>query len=322
MSPLKRRQFGQLAAASLTSTILSDPSSKALAQKSEPSGEILYGVNLPSESNTQNRNREDQNAPVSLSTADRATGKVLSKINVPSQAVDNLSSVPKQSRAFFTGDSDRITKAAALGDGNLVISTVSNTRNGYFNYLIFSVGGAKNPKFRVKIVLGFERSNQTVESLLNLPNNQLLCLVGSRGVPPFEFRIIDSTTGKILSADELNLPPLPPNHRFANLSQDPKGNIFATEITAEGIPILISMNLQEKAMITGKVKINRLTPLNFEGRPLSNDVKDLNFSSSGQLYALAADNSRKNNTLFTVDMKTGKMGQVIKFAAEKFAFSF
>lgn len=95
MSPLKRRQFGQLAAASLTSTILADLSSKALAQKSEPSQEILYGVNLPSESNAQNRNREDQNVPVNLSTADRATGKVVSEINVPSQAVDNLSSLPK-----------------------------------------------------------------------------------------------------------------------------------------------------------------------------------------------------------------------------------
>lgn len=172
----------------------------------------------------------------------------------------------------------------------------------------------------MKTVLGFESSNQTVESLLSLPNNQLLCLVGSRGIPPFAFRIIDSRTGKILSGDDLNLPPLPPNHRFANLSQDPKGNIFATEISAEGIPILISMNLQEKAVITGKVKINRLTPLNFEGRPLSNDVKDLNFSSSGQLYALAADNSRKNNALFTVDVNTGKIGLVSEFPFEKFAF--
>ncbi|MBW4476382.1 MAG: hypothetical protein KME54_05780 [Tolypothrix brevis GSE-NOS-MK-07-07A] len=320
MSPLKRRQFGQLAAASLTSTILADLSSKALAQKSDPSQEILYGVNLPSESNAQNRNREDQNARVSLSTADRATGKVLSQIDVPSQAVENRSSVPRQSRAFFTGDSDRITKAAALGDGNLVISTVSNTRNGYFNHLIFSVGGAKNPQFRVKTVLGFESSNQTVESLLRLPNNQLLSLIGTRGIPPFTFRIIDSITGKILSADELNLPPLPPNHRFSNLSQDPKGNIFATEISAEGVPILISMNLQEKAVITGKVKINRLTPLTFEGRPLSNDVKELNFSSSGQLYALAADNIRKNNALFTVDVNSGKIGLASEFAADKFVF--
>jgi hypothetical protein len=79
--------------------------------------------------------------------------------------------------------------------------------------------------------------------------------------------------------------------------------------------------LQEKAIVTGKVKINRLSPLTFEGRPLFNDVKDLNFSSSGQLYALAADKSGKNNALFTVDVKTGKMLLVRNFAAEKFAFS-
>ncbi len=324
MSPLKRRQFTQLAAAGLTSTIVADISSKALAQNNGQnngkSQEVLYGVNLPSTSNALNR--EDQTPPVELNTADVGTGKVVSRANVPVQSVDNPSSVKKKSQAFFTGDSDRITKLTALGDGDLIISTVSKTRNGYFNHLIYTVGGAKNPQFRAKKVLDLEASNQTIESLLSLPNNQLLCIVGTEGLPPFSFRTIDSRTGKILSNDDLNLPPLPSTHRFANLCQDPKGNIFATEIGSEGIPILILLNLQEKAIVTGKVKIQKLTPLNFEGRPLFNDVKDLNFSSSGQLYALATDNSRKKNALFTVDARSGKMGLVNDdFAGEKFAFS-
>ncbi|GJD16217.1 hypothetical protein RIVM261_011730 [Rivularia sp. IAM M-261] len=325
MSPLKRREFGQLAAATLTSTVIADFCSKALAQKTELSREILYEINLPSSSNVENR--ENQAPSVELITTDLAKGNVISRINQPELSVDNPLSAPKISRAFYIADSNRITKAIVLRDKTLLISTVSSTRSGYFNYLISAVASGTISKFTARKVLGLEKGNQTIESLLSLPNNQLLCLLGNEGIPPFTFRTLDITTGKILSGDELNLPPLPLRHRFANLCQDRKGNIFATEITSEGIPILISMNLEEKAQITGKVKIKRLTPLSFEGRSLSNDLKDLNFSPSGQLYAVAADNSEKNNikeknnALFTVDVKSGKMGLVRKFAAEKFAFS-
>ncbi|MEH2348509.1 MAG: hypothetical protein V7K55_10960 [Nostoc sp.] len=329
MTPLQRRQFGKLVAASLTSTVVADISSKAFAQKTVSSNESLYGVNVLSTSNT--RNRENQTPPVELNTATLPIGKVisanlldqkvLSKVNLPVLSVENLSPVIKKPRAFFLADSDRITKAIVLGDKTIVISTVSHTRNGQFNHLIYSVGSVINRQFRAKKVLDFKSSNQTIESLLSLPNNKLLCIVGTEGVPPFTFRTLDFTTGKILSGDDLSLPSLLPNHRFANLCQDAKGNIFATEIGSEGIPILISMNLQEKAIITGKVKMKRLTRLTVEGKPLINDVKDLGFSASGQLYALATDSSRKNNVLYTVDVKTGKMEPVKNFAVEKFVFS-
>ncbi|RUR86785.1 hypothetical protein ACF3DV_13685 [Chlorogloeopsis fritschii PCC 9212] len=331
MSPLKRRRFTQLAAASLTSTIVADVSSKALAQNNgqsqgnEQSQEVLYGVKLFKESKAQNqeesnarRNREDETPTLELIAADVGTGNVVSKKNVPSQSVDNPSSTKKKSRAFFTGESDRVTKATALGDGNLVISTVSNQRDGYVNHLTFTVEGAKKDKFKAKKILDLE-PNQTVESLLSLPKDQLLCIVGIEGVPPFAFITLDSKNGKIISEDELALPPLPLNHRFANLCQDAKGNIFATETGPDGSPILIYLNLQEKATLTGKVKIQRLTPLNIEGRPLINDVEDLNFSSSGQLYALTADKGGKK-TLFKVEARSGKMESVKEFEAEKFAF--
>ncbi|MEH2263612.1 hypothetical protein [Nostoc sp.] len=319
MTPLKRRQFGQLAAASLTSTVVTGISRKVLAQKSESKQQILHGVNLLSTSNTQNR--EDQTPSVQVNTSDLATGKILSRLNRLSLSIENPSSVPKSPRAFFLGESSRITKVIGLGDGTTVISTVSSTRNGHFNHLISAVGILTTPVFRGKKVLGFKSSNQTIESLLNLPNNQLLCLVGTEGIPPFSLRTLDLRTGKVLSSDDLSLPPLPLTHRFANLCQDPKGNIFATEIGSEGIPILISMNLQDKAILTGKVKIHKLTSLKFKGRPLVNDVKDLVCSATGQLYALATDSSGKNNTLFTVDVKTGNMELIRKFEGEKLMFS-
>ncbi|MEA5566114.1 hypothetical protein [Anabaena sp. UHCC 0399] len=318
MAHLKRRQFGKLAAASFTSTILVDFSSQVLAKTITPSQEITYGVKIGSASKA--RNKEDQAPALDLNIADMKTKKFLAKTNVADQSVDNPLPVAKKSRAFFLADSDRVTKVVMLGEGNLVISTVSHTRHGCFNHLISTVGGANNPRFKAKKILGLESATQTVESLLHLPNNQLLCLIGNEGIPPFSFKTIDLKTGKILSGDELNLPPLPPNHRFANLCLDSKGTIFATEIGSEGVPILIWMNLQDKAIITGKVKINRLTPLSFEGRPLLNDVKDLAFSPSGQLYALASINEGKNNALFTVDMKTGKMLLAGDFEGEKFTF--
>ncbi len=321
MSPLKRRQFGQLVAASVTSTILADVSKKALAQDEKKIPEVLYGVNLVI--TNDDRNREDQTPSIELNTVDTATERVAvkSKISVPSQLVENPSPVETRPRAFFTGESDRITKLATFKDGSLVISTVSNTRNGYFNHLLFTVDGASKAQFGAQKVLELDTPNKTIESLLSLSNEQILCLVGTEGVPPFTFKTIDFISGKILPKDELALPPLPPNNRFANLCQDPKGNIFATEISADGIPFLIFLNLQDKALITGKVKINTLARLTIEGRSLSNDVKDLNFSPSGQLYALAADKGSKSNTLFTVDVKTGKMGRVREFPFEKFAFA-
>ncbi|MFS0515835.1 hypothetical protein ACEYW6_14130 [Nostoc sp. UIC 10607] len=320
MPSLKRRQFGQLAAASLTSTVVAGISSKAVAQETATKQKIIYAVNLLSTSKTQNW--ENQTPPVELSTADLTTGKILSKVNQLSLSVENLLSVPKNPRAFFLNDYSRISKAIMLKNGTLVISTVSSTKDGHFNHLISisSIGSLTIPIFGAKKVLGFKRANQTVESLLSLPNNQLLCLVGTEGVPPFSFRTLDLTTGQALARDELALPSLPPTHRFANLCQDLKGNIFATEIGSEGFPVLISMNLQEKAIVTGNVKIKRLTPLSFEGRPLSYDLQDLTFSSDGQLHALAADGNRKNTAVYTVDVKSGKMGLVRKFAAEKFAF--
>jgi hypothetical protein len=306
-----------------------------LKRQSESGQEIIYGVNLPRDeanlrSSSNAQNREDQTPPVELNTAELSTGKVLYKTSQPALAVDNPSSVPKTPRAFSLPDSDRITKVIVLGDKTVVISTVSSTRNGYFNHLISVVGSATKPQFKAKKVLDLERTNQkvlgfesssvTVESLLSLPKNQILCLVGTEGIPPFTFRMLDFRTGKIYSGEDLGLPTLSPNSRFSNLCQDQKGNIFATEMGSEGSPTLISMNLQERAIVTGKAKIKRLTPLTFEGSPLFNDVKDLNFSSSGQLHALSADKNG-NNALFMVDVKTGRMELVSPFASEKFVFS-
>ncbi|MEA5602294.1 hypothetical protein [Nostoc sp. UHCC 0252] len=326
MTQLQRRQFGKLLAASLTSTIVAEISSKALAQNSKNSDPDIFGVNVvPRESNAQNR--ENQTPPVELKTAKLKNKEVLSNVKTPSLSVDNPSTVPKKSQAIFSAESDRITKAIVDGDQNIVVSTVSSGKDGNQNYLLIATGSPKNPKFRSKKILGLENPNQTVESLLRVPGtkNQLLCLVANRGIPPFYFAIINSQTGRISSKDELDLPELNLNHRYANLCKDSKGNIFATETASEIGTRLISFNLKEKASLTGKVKINRLTPLKLEdGSTTANDVDDLAISPSDELYALYTDNSAKDKalkSLLKVEVKTGKMEVINKLPFQKFGFS-
>ncbi|MBO3464173.1 hypothetical protein G4P69_37145, partial [Aetokthonos hydrillicola CCALA 1050] len=98
MSPLKRRQFGQLAAASLTSTVVVGLSSKTLAQSTASNGETLYGVKNPNSSSA--RDRENQSPLVELNTVEQSTGNVLSKTNAPALSVEDTSPAPKKSKAI------------------------------------------------------------------------------------------------------------------------------------------------------------------------------------------------------------------------------
>ncbi|MBD2511115.1 hypothetical protein H6G91_28335 [Nostoc muscorum FACHB-395] len=326
MTSLQRRQFGKLLAASLTSTIVAEISSKALAQNSENSDPDIFGVNvLPRESNAQNR--ENETPPVELKTAKLKKKKVLSNVKTPSLSVDNPLTVPKKSQAIFSPESDRITKAIVDEKKDTVISTVFRGKDGNRNYLLIATGSPKNPKFKSKKVLGLENPNQTIESLLSLPGtkNQLLCLVAYQGISAFSFAIIDSQTGRVSSKDELNLPELNLNYRYANLCKDSKGNIYATETGSEIGTRLISFNLNKKASLTGKVKINRLTPLKLQdGSTTANDVEDLAISASDELYALATDKSTKDKTLkslLKVEVKTGNMELINNLPFQKFGFS-
>jgi hypothetical protein len=323
MTQLQRRQFGKLLAASLTSTIVAEISSKALAQNSDPE---IFGVTaVPRESNAQNR--ENQTPPVELKTAKLKNKEVLSNVKTPSLSVDNSSVVDKKSQAISRAESnDRITKAIKDGKDKIVISTVFSAKDGNQNYLLIATGSPKNPKFSSKKVVGLKSPNQTIESLLSLSNNQLLCLVAYHGIPPFSFAIINSQTGRITSKDELDLPELNLNNRYANLCQDSKGNIFATETGSEVGTRLISFNLKEKASLTGKVKINTLTPLKLkDGSTTANDVDDLAISPlNDELYALATDNSAKDKalkSLLKVELKTGNMELINSLPFQKFGFS-
>lgn len=83
----------------------------------------------------------------------------------------------------------------------------------------------------------------------------------------------------------------------------------------------MQLDLENRAVVSGRGKIIRLVELSFKNKPLENDLASLAFSSSGQLFALADLKYEGTNSLFTVDMKTGAMTLVRKFAVDKILFA-
>jgi hypothetical protein len=314
MTKFKRRKFGQLVVASLTATSLVGVASKGSAQQSE----ILIGV---SQGKADPQNPEDETTSVGLTIAEPTTGKVLSQADISPKQVSNPSPTLKANRAFYVGDQHRVSDITVQKNGTVVVATVSHTRTGCFNKLLLT--NSRSPqKSRAVKVLNLKSPDHTIESLLSLSDKQIICTIGHNGIPPFQLAIIDPQTGKVRSGKELSLPTLPERVRFANLCQTPDGYIYATQIDSDGIPILVRMDLEEKAGVTGQVKIQQIAQLTFRGQLLSNDLKSLTSSSSGQLYAIATIDNGDSNTLFSVDAQTGKMTRVAdEFAAEKIVIS-
>lgn len=269
---IKRRQFGQIAAGSFTTTLLSQFSAKVLSATAQ---ELVYGVNLLDTSQLQDL--ENNTPPLELVQTDLTAQQVPVKIKVNSVKVKNTKPVKKKNQAFFLPDNYRISTINTLADGSIAIAAVSQSKTGHVNQIIFGTGKIDKLKIEAIKIDGLDNPNQTVESLVSVPNNQLVFLVGNRGTPPFSFKLFDPIQQKFISEDTLFLPPLRLNHRYANLCQSPNGDIFATETGPEGIPVIIYFNFKDISPITGKVIIRQLIPLGFDNQPLLNDLKSLSF---------------------------------------------
>ncbi|ACK73469.1 hypothetical protein PCC7424_5118 [Gloeothece citriformis PCC 7424] len=320
---IKRRQFGQLAAGSLTATLLADLSGKVLAQNQER----VWGVSLLNSSEVEDL--ENIAPGLELVETNVNPGGIPLPTTIPPQAVENIGDrLPSRPQAFFLPPYSRVTAITTLtdGTGTLVIATYSQTKNKHPNKLVLISDKKNKDKIKVKAkkIKDFDNPHQTIESFVSYPDdpNLLLCIVGHKGVPPFIWKFLNLRNNKILP----DLPPFPPiNHRMANLCLAPNGrDIFATETGPEG-PILISFNLQNKSQITGKVIINRLNPLSFDSEPAVNDALSLTFSANGKLYALATDTQENSNGLYEVELRTpnnlGRLREIKKLKVEKLTIS-
>jgi hypothetical protein len=335
---IRRRRFGQLAIA-ITAAI-ANLESKVFAQQSEQ----LYGVLLSSTSSSKREDSVDASAAnttpavviQSIGLTNLATAQEALNIEIPENTVTNQSEPTETADKALVVEkpSERITGFTVLSDNTLVISTVAATKNGDFSRLIFTETPKKNGKkppiksMKVKKIKNQKYKNSTVESLLattikDKKGNQLLAVISlSEGVSPFELAFIDSNSGQIDTSVETGLPKLSPHERLSNLAQSPDGRIYATSIGGQGGGLsLVQLDLENRAVVTGRGKIIRLVQLSFNEKPLESDLASLAFSSSGQMFALADPNYEGTNSLFTVDIKTGVMTLLGKFAIDKIIFA-
>jgi hypothetical protein len=309
---IKRRRFGHLAIASAITTIASSIASQSLAQHSSM---LVYGIRLDLSRSKKNISLGQRWTPsLILSTLDLGNGAKLSEVAVPTTTIDN-----SVEAASETHESDeRLTGLARQADGTLVISTVTTTRNGNTNNLIFIEPQGSMLKVRAKQVLGLQPSN-TLESIAVVGNGQLLGITSlTYGTPPFTLTTIDRGMSRGIMNERSTpmpgagaLPVLKHGSRYGNLAESPTGALYATTLGSEGgVPSLVQIDLT--ARVTQKI-----SKLSVNGKPLGNDVLDLAFSPSGQLLALANLSGQGETALFTVDVTTGNMNLLKQFPARK-----
>ena len=337
---IRRRRFGQLAIISAVTTAIANFKSKVFAQL--PS-EQLYGVQLSPSSSSKTADLVDATA------AKTTPGIVLQSLGLTklTTAIESLpaeileDTVSNQQEAIETvakalivkKPSERITGFTVLSDNTFVIATIAATKDGDFSRLIFSEAPQQNQKKPPKKGLNIQKIKSpkykysTVESLLattikDKKDSQLLGVISlSGGGTPFDLVYIDSTSGQIDAGPQTGLPELSSHERLSNLAQSPDGKIYATNTGGQGNVTLVQLDLENRAVVTGRGKIIRLVGLSFNNKPLENDLLSLAFSSSGQLFALANPNYEGTNSLFTVDLKTGAMTLVRQLAVDKITFA-
>lgn len=321
---LRRRRFGQLAIASAATTLLANIATKTVAQ----SQLTIYGVRLTPASSKITEDIADDGAAnktpgIILQAINLVTGQDLSTTEISEQFVQNQQDPTETANKAFViqRPSERITGLTALSNGTFVVAVAAVTKKGDFSrFIVCSQDSRKSAPRGLKAKK--LKKNHTIESLLAIQNDQLISIVSThQGQPPFELAVINSKSGQVDAGNTLNLPHLMPLQRFSNLAQSAEGKIYATTVDPEGIPTLVQFDLKNVSQITGRGRTIEIVRLSFNKRLLESDIASLAFSSSNQLFALADPTHEGTNSLFTVDLKTGEMQLLRKFAVDKIAFS-
>jgi hypothetical protein len=238
---------------------------------------------------------------------------------IPPTKVENANTPTEAAtKALYTQPFERLTGASFLNPTTLVTTAVATTRLGDVTRLIkTNISAANRPSQSLK-VSGFRERNNTIENILAINDNQLLAIVSrNEGSPPFELALIDPMTG-ILDY-ELDLPSLLSKLRFSNLCLSPDGRIYATALGAGDGLTLVEINPNDRSIITVQGWVIPQIPLSYNNQPVQNDLLSLAFSPFGELYALGNPDYEKTNSLFSVDINSGKLQKLIEFPVEKIA---
>ncbi|MBD2606890.1 hypothetical protein H6G81_20730 [Scytonema hofmannii FACHB-248] len=321
---IRRRRFGQIAIASAAFSAIANFAGKTVAQQAEST---IYGVSFPSSADIINIgiNKITELIDVNITPAltlissDLVSGKdVLTQL--PGISVNNRDTlVETANKALYTEPSERLTALTPLAGGSFVIVSVASTRTGNFNRIILIDRNSARPQ-RALRVSGFRRINGTLESLVAIKENSFIGVVSlNEGTPPFDLVNFDFNSAKLNSSNDLPL--LPGNLRLSNLTLSPDGTIYATALSSQGSTTLVQLDLENKAIVSGRGKIITLLELKYNNKPLENDLLSLAVAKSGQVFALANPTFEKINSLFSVDLKSGEMKLLRKFPADKIAFA-
>jgi hypothetical protein len=297
MNKLNRRKFNQLMMASTAVAAIGVPIEQAVAEENPK----LLGFRVRPIATTSKTDAQDgmgeSDAEIVFQTIDPETGQIQ----------------PGKERVLLGNPlvlrpSERIAGFAALSGTSLLFSKTQGVPGApeVVSHLLVA-----NESSQTLTVTGLGENN-TVETLLITDDGSLLCIVSlNSGVPPFRLATIDPITGIASLVEDFQLPP---DTRFSNLTQCGNGAIYGTSIRTQGSIRLVQIDIHNQQIID-------LPFLHFEERMVSDDLKSLTFSSSGQLYALADLKERGKNLLLTIDIDTGALHLVNGIDTEKITFS-
>lgn len=344
---IRRRRFGQLVISGIAASAIANLPSRVNAQSTS----VLYGVGVQTssqktpiginntdaiaiDSNNTDEISKDFGSPDTIGVSagnktpnlviirtDVGTGNEVSRVAIPSSQVENVDAKPEVgNKPIFSKATERITQFTALSDGTLAVISVLSTKEGNVSRVAQIDPNGKLVK-AVK-VSGFKNRNSTLESLVATEDNSFVAIVSQYdGLPPFETAGFELKTGTVIPGEKLALPVFAPNRRYSNLTLAPDGIIYGTSVSSEGAVSLIKIDLNDKAVLTGRAKVVTVTQLRLEKEELQNDLLGLAINSSGEIYALANPTSRGDNLLYLVDQKTGQLSFLQNFPVKKIAFA-
>ncbi len=286
MKKLNRRQFNQLLMASTTLAAMGVPAEQAFAQQ-QPTLRGLrkrpIGLN------------DDADEEMVSQTINPANGEINQRTQLRNQ----------QGAPAILRRNERLSGLSSLNGNLLVVATQGIP--GEPEVVSRLMTGAAQP-----LAIKGLGANNTVESILVTNGGPILSVMSlNSGVPPLRLATIDAQTGQASLIEGFNFLP---NTRFSNLTQCPDGTIYGTSLGQEGSVRLVQIDVQNQRVIDFPL-------LRFEQRLLSNDLKSLACSGTGQLFALADPIKRDSNLLLKVDIGTGALNLVKEVDTEKITFS-
>lgn len=210
--------------------------------------------------------------------------------------------------------SDRISGVTYLADGSLLvaINRDSASADGAAPTRLVTL----NQTPRTVFVSGLAQ-DQALDSLLLLKNRSLIGMVTKKdGTGPAHLVDVNPTTGAVTFTKRVSLPT---DRRFSCLAEAADGTLYTSVFRANATTELWTLDLTRK---TAAFSMKLTT---FDGMagpvPWYHGIQSLVVTPAGQLTALANLEYRLPDTVYTIDLHTGFMKEVVGFPVSRAALA-